>query len=61
VLDRLNRELVAIMKSPAFVQRVEPLGFEAKPTSLEEFARFNADEIKRWGDIVRAQGIKMEQ
>src|SRR2546423_2431457 len=59
VLDRLNRELVPIVKSPGFAKRVEPLGFEARATTLEEFAQFNADEISRWGQIVRRLGIQV--
>jgi tripartite-type tricarboxylate transporter receptor subunit TctC len=61
VLDRLSRELVQIVKSPGFAGRVEPLGFEARTTTRDEFAQFNADEIKRWGDIVRALGIQLNQ
>ena len=61
VLDRLNRELVRIVKSPGFAERVEPLGFEARATTREEFARFNADEIGRWGRIVRGLGLKVDQ
>jgi tripartite-type tricarboxylate transporter receptor subunit TctC len=45
---------VQIVKSPGFAGRVEPLGFEARATTRDEFAQFNADEIKRWGDIVRS-------
>jgi tripartite-type tricarboxylate transporter receptor subunit TctC len=59
VLDRLNRALVDIVKSPAFAGRVEPLGFEPRATTRDEFARFNADEIKRWGQIVRGLGIQL--
>jgi tripartite-type tricarboxylate transporter receptor subunit TctC len=61
VLDRLNRELAQIVKSPGFAKRVEPLGFEARATTLEEFAQFNADEINRWGRIVRGLGIQVDQ
>ena len=59
VLDRLNRALVDIVKSPAFAGRVEPLGFEPRATTRDEFAQFNADEIKRWGQIVRGLGIQL--
>jgi tripartite-type tricarboxylate transporter receptor subunit TctC len=52
---------VQIVKSPGFAGRVEPLGFEARATARDEFAQFNADEIKRWGDIVRALGIQLNQ
>ena len=61
VLDRLNRELVQIVKSPGFAGRVEPLGFEARATTRDEFAQFNADEIKRWGRIVHGLGIQLNQ
>ena len=57
--DRLNRELVDIVKSPAFAGRLEPLGFEPRATTRDEFAQFNADEIKRWGQIVRGLGIQL--
>jgi tripartite-type tricarboxylate transporter receptor subunit TctC len=59
VLERLNRELVDIVKSPAFAGRVEPLGFEPRATTRDEFVQFNADEIKRWGQIVRRLGIQL--
>ena len=61
VLDRLNRELVRIVKSPDFAGRVEPLGFEPRATTRDEFAQFNADEIERWGRIVRGLGIRLDQ
>ena len=61
ILDRLNRELVQIVKSPGFANRVEPLGFEARATTRDEFAQFNADEIKRWGQIVRGLGLQLNQ
>ena len=59
VLDRLNRELTKIVKSPGFAGRVEPLGFETRATTREEFAQFNADEIERWGRVVRSLGIQL--
>lgn len=61
VLERLNRELVQIVRSPGFAGRVEPLGFEARATTRDEFVQFNADEIKRWGQIVRGLGIQLNQ
>jgi tripartite-type tricarboxylate transporter receptor subunit TctC len=61
VLDRLNRELVQIVRSPSFSDRVEPLGFEAHAMTREEFAQFNVDEIERWGRIVRGIGIQLNE
>ena len=61
VLERLNRELMQIVRSPGFAGRVEPLGFEARATTRDEFVQFNVDEIKRWGQIVRGLGIQLNQ
>ena len=61
VVERLNRELVQIVRSPGFAGRVEPLGFEARAMTRDEFVQFNADEIKRWGQIVRGLGIQLNQ
>jgi tripartite-type tricarboxylate transporter receptor subunit TctC len=61
ILDRLNRELVQIVKSPGFANQVELLGFEARALARDEFAQFNADEIKRWGQIVRGLGLQLDQ
>lgn len=60
VLDRLNRELVQIVKSPGFASKVEPLGFEARATTRAEFAQFNIDEVNRWGQIVRRLGLQLD-
>jgi tripartite-type tricarboxylate transporter receptor subunit TctC len=61
ILDRLSRELVQIVQSPGFAARVEPLGFEVRATTRDEFSQFNSDEIKRWGLIVRELGIQLNQ
>jgi tripartite-type tricarboxylate transporter receptor subunit TctC len=46
VLDRLNRELTQIVKSPGFAGRVEPLGFEARATTRDEFSRFMSTRLE---------------
>lgn len=60
VLDRLNRELVAIVGSPAFRSRFEALGFEVRPTTRAGFGEFAAAETNRWRDIIKANGIRVE-
>lgn len=60
VLERLNRELQQIVKSPGFAARVEPLGFEPRAQSRAEFAQFNADEIRIWGQRVQSLGMKLD-
>jgi tripartite-type tricarboxylate transporter receptor subunit TctC len=60
VIDRLNRELVQIIKSPVFKDKFEAIGFEVRPTTPAEFGAFAAAETKRWGEIIRALNIRLE-
>jgi tripartite-type tricarboxylate transporter receptor subunit TctC len=60
IIDRLNRELVKIISSPAFVNRFEAAGFEVKTSSPDELASFAAAETVRWGEIVRSLNIQAE-
>jgi tripartite-type tricarboxylate transporter receptor subunit TctC len=60
MIDRLNRELVKIISSPAFVNRFEAAGFEVKTSSPDELASFAAAETVRWGEIVRSLNIQAE-
>jgi tripartite-type tricarboxylate transporter receptor subunit TctC len=60
VISRLNRELTRIIGSPKFRERVEPLGYHARPMSVEAFTQFNADETARWGEIIRMNNIRLD-
>jgi tripartite-type tricarboxylate transporter receptor subunit TctC len=58
IVDRLNRELVKIIASPAFKDKFEALGFEVRPSTPQQFADFAAAETKRWGEIIKTLNIK---
>lgn len=60
VLDRLNRELVAIVDSPAFRARFEALGFDVRPSTRAAFGAFAASETTRWREIIKANNIRVE-
>lgn len=60
VIDRLNRELVKIIASPVFKDKFEAMGFQVKPTTPDEFGAFAAAETKRWGDLIRELGVKLD-
>lgn len=60
ITDRLHRELVRIISSSGFRNAVEPLGFEVKPMSPDEFRAFGLEETKRWGEFIKARGIKLD-
>ncbi|MBN8969335.1 MAG: tripartite tricarboxylate transporter substrate binding protein [Rhizobiales bacterium] len=59
VVDRLAKELAAIVDSPAFKNKFEAMGFDVKSSTPEELAQFTADETKRWGDLIKSMNIKL--
>jgi len=61
VVKRLNELLVKAAKSEAAKNAFyEPTGTEVFTTSPEAMAKFQADESRKWGRIVKAAGIEAE-
>jgi len=58
VLDRLNRETVAIINDPAIRKRLIEIGFEPWATSADEFRAFIGEETQKWTKIIARAGIK---
>jgi tripartite-type tricarboxylate transporter receptor subunit TctC len=57
VITILHRELAAMVK---MAERLVALGIEAEGTSPTQFAAQIADEIAKWGRVVKAAGVKVE-
>jgi tripartite-type tricarboxylate transporter receptor subunit TctC len=60
VVDRLNREIVNILKAPDTGQRLLALGVEAAPTTPAELDRFVVAQVKEAIELARSAGIKPE-
>ncbi len=60
VVNRLNTEINRILKDPAMVKRLQEMGMQVSGGTPQEFERFSADELKRYGEIVRQRGIKAD-
>jgi tripartite-type tricarboxylate transporter receptor subunit TctC len=60
IIDKLNKEVNAALADPKFTARLTDIGAEPFASSPAEFAKFIADEIEKWGKVVRAAGIKAE-
>lgn len=60
VIDRLNRELVAVLKDARVIQLLRNQGVEPQPGSPAELAAFMKSELETWGRVVREANIKIE-
>ncbi len=60
VLGVLSKELVKIMKVAEIKEKFASDGFEPVGNTPEEFAAFVREEIPKWGNVVKAAGIKPE-
>lgn len=56
VVERLNREVVDILRSDKMARTIRDKGSEPAPTTAAEFDAFVASEIVKWGRIVKASG-----
>ncbi len=57
VIDRMNREINTILRSPAVVEVIRNLGAEPTPMSPAELLAQNAADTARFGAIIRERGI----
>ena len=58
VVDRLGKEVRAVMESKDVKDFFAAQGFEVGATTPAEFTSFVGSEIKRWGEIVKAGNVK---
>jgi tripartite-type tricarboxylate transporter receptor subunit TctC len=56
IVDRLNREIVAILKTDEMKARLAKLAADPGTESPEEFKKFVIGEIERYGEIVKLSG-----
>lgn len=61
IIDKANRELAAIISSPAYRERVAGMGaVAAEPMSPERFRDLYRAEAAQWGALIRKIGLKLE-
>ena len=58
IVRRLNQEIDAILKSPDIIERFSSIGAEVMGGSVENFANFHKAEHAKWGQFIKAIGIK---
>ena len=60
VIDRLNRELNAVLSSPEVAEQLAKLGIAPTPNTAEAFAAQIRSDLAKYGKVVQAAGIKAE-
>ena len=62
IIERLNREIVSILKDPVFIKQVIEVGFDPVVgiNTPEAWGAMVAGEVKKWSAIVKQAGLKAE-
>ncbi|MBV7458147.1 MULTISPECIES: tripartite tricarboxylate transporter substrate binding protein [unclassified Acidovorax] len=60
ITARLNGDLNKALLNPAVVKRMNDFGMEALPGTPEQFRTMARAESKRWGEIIKAAGVKLD-
>jgi tripartite-type tricarboxylate transporter receptor subunit TctC len=60
IVDKLNREVNAILAQPAVKSQLADLGASLLPGSPDDFGKLIVDETAKWGKVIRFAGIKPE-
>jgi tripartite-type tricarboxylate transporter receptor subunit TctC len=58
IVDRLNGEINAVLRSAEMAPALKRFGYDLKISTPAEFAAFFTAELQRWPPVLRATGIK---
>ena len=58
IVERLNAEVNRALELAEVRERLKPEGIVPQRLTAREFGAFVADEVRRWGPVVRASGAK---
>ena len=61
IIARMNAELAKSLKIPAVQERLAQMGVDVASSSPDELGRFVANEVAKWGKVVRDHNIKAGQ
>ncbi len=58
IINVLNKDMTAALKSPDVIQQLKDRGIDSTPSSPAEFAQFVRQEEKKWVPIIQKSNIK---
>ncbi|CAG9169351.1 Bug family tripartite tricarboxylate transporter substrate binding protein [Cupriavidus pampae] len=60
IVDRLNRDIVAILKTDDMKAKLARIGAQPAPTTPEQFGALIRRELKKYGEVVKVSGAKVD-
>jgi len=60
IVQRINAELVKILKMPDVQEKLAGLGAQIVATSPDEFATYLKTEIDKWGKVARESNVRLD-
>ena len=60
IVDKLNKEINAALADPKITARLTDLGSKPLAGSPADFGKLIADEIEKWGKVVKFAGVKAD-
>jgi tripartite-type tricarboxylate transporter receptor subunit TctC len=60
IILKLNHDINALLNEPAFRKRLIDVGVEPMGGTPQDFAKYLDVELKKWGEVVRVSGAKID-
>lgn len=60
IVERLNRELVAVLEGTEMRARLQAMGLEAFSSSPDAMRRFITEDMAKWRKVIAESGIKVD-
>jgi tripartite-type tricarboxylate transporter receptor subunit TctC len=60
IVERLQTEVIRVLADPEVKQKLLAQGLEVRPGTAAEFGKFIDAETQKWGEVIRAAGLKGE-
>jgi len=60
IVDRLNKEIVALLKRPDVLEKLQSYGYAAESSTPERLLEINREDLALWRRLVREAGIPLE-
>jgi len=61
IVDRMHRDIVAVLAHPPVRERLEPLGAAIVGSTPDELARHIKAEMDKWGPVIREAKIRIDE